>query len=788
MKELNVNDTYRKADISHLKIKTSADIEPLEGEIIKQERAEKAIEFGLGIKKFGYNLFISGGSSARKRSYLKSTLTKAAKNKSIPNDIVLAYNFEENNQPYVLPFKAGEGIKFQTKIKEFVSYIEQELKEYFQSSTYQKRLELLLQSFEEKHDDISDEFSEKFLQHGYGLYEKEDGNIILIPVNEQGDYFVEEEYAKLSEEERLEIVDSKKDADLIFIDYSHQQNLVVKEKEAALHEQDEKLAAETIAAKLEELLEEYKSYNTVITYLKSLHKDILENVEDYKETPQENQQQNVIQILTGGTPKRPNKFSSKYRVNLLVDNKHLEHAPVVFVEDFNPLTFFGNIEYKMEGNVVFSDFTSIVSGDLIKANGGYLVMNVEDLFKYHLIWDKFKTTLLNKNVKIGNQQYRDLIVASTLNPVDIPIDVKVILVGSYNWHSDLSDLDPDFQNLFKIHAIFEGDTTRNKDTEMEFLRFISKYIKRNSLKEFDSAALEAIVEYSSRIADNQNRLILNYNKIYRILDEADIWAELLDKKVVDLEAVEKAFNEMHERTRFVEEGHSEAIQDSIYLIETTGAKIGEINALSVSDYGDFSVGKPARLTANTYRGEGGVISIDRNVKMSGKIHDKAVDTIRGFLGSQFAKDNKFSLVANVTFEQNYGGIEGDSATTSTLLAILSDLSGVPFKQSLAVTGSMNQKGEIQVVGGVNDKIEGFFRVCKLQGLTGDQGVVIPEGNIQNLMLSKEVREAIEKGVFHIYPISRISEGIDLFIADKTITYQDVYTRIIKRNANISPKI
>lgn len=762
MKKLTKKDIYRKADLSNLNIQSSADIKPLVGETFKQERAERAIQFGLAVQRFGYNIFVSGDSSTKKRSYLKSELNKTAATKPQPEDLVYIYNFEDKTAPILVHMKAGLGIKFKKEMDDFVKFLKEDVANFFKSSVYKKQEEQLLQSFDEQHERVTDTFNEELAEYSYTIFQQEDGSLVLVPLNAKGELLEQDEYESMSEEDIEGLVTSKKDADLIFIDYTVEQEKVAEEKKEALKELDSKLITDLITPKVKSLSRKYKKKNPKMEkYFLDLTKNIIDSVPQLKELNAP-QQQNVMALFGGGAAPRQEMSFKKYQVNLLVDNKDTANAPIVFVDEFDPNEFFGHIEYTVNDSVLTTDFTCIKAGELVKANGGYLVLNVDDLFKFFNVWAKLKGIIKSQEIKIHSQTYRDLVVMNTLKPEAIPLDVKIVLIGDYSWYSLLSQNDEEFSDLFKIHAVFNHETERNEESEMEYLQFISKYITKKGLKHLDVPALERVIEYASRISDNQKKVALHFTGIYKVLDEADAWATIAGKEIIDLDTIEKAFEEMNYRFGFVQEHYDERIEENAYLITTEGENVGEINGLTVVDYGDFRHGPPIRLTANTFRGNGGVISVDRNIKKSGPIHDKGVETVVGFLQKKFAEERPLSLTAQVNFEQNYAGIEGDSATTTTLYAILSDLANLPIRQDLGVTGSMNQKGEVQVVGGVNEKIEGFFNVCKVNGFTGTQGCILPEGNVKNLMLNKEVQEAVEKGEFHIYSVNHVNQGIELF--------------------------
>lgn len=777
IKKLTVEDVYKKANLSQLDFKTTDDILPLDSEVVQQKRAQDSIKFGLSMKKFGYNLFVSGGSTSKRRSYLLQVLKEHASKLPVPNDLCYVHNFEDETSPTLISLPAGLGRSFKESMEELEKFLLNDVKEVFKSHTYHKEEELFMQSFDDAYDDLLATYEGILNPLSYSIVQGNDGIFYPIPVKENGELISQEEYESLSEEQQEVYLISKKEVDLLMIDFMHQYQAVNKDKEIKTEKMDVELVENLITPLTDGILSKFEKFDpALIKYIKAVKSDILENISSLK-GKEEAAQPNVIQIVSGGPVKPEDESLNKYRVNVVIDNSELSQAPVVLVDEFDPNTFFGSTEFDVEGNAVRTDHSLIRSGDLLKANGGFLLLDVEDLFKYHHLWEKFKSTIKNEEITITSRLYRDMVISNTMKPQGIPFDVKVVLIGDISWYYLLLEHDPEFVELFKIHAIFEESTQRNEETENEYIRFITKYIKENSLLPYDKEALESILEYSSRLADSQSELVLNYNQIQKLLDESDVWASMSGRDIVQREDVETAMEQQEYRSGYINERYNNYLKNEVYLINTSGYKVGEINALTVLDYGDFATGKPSRLTANTYVGEGGVISIDRNAKMTGRLHDKGVETVVGFLGKEFAQTHPLSLTANITFEQNYGGVDGDSATSTTLYAILSDMAGIPINQSIAVTGSMNQKGEVQAIGGVNEKTEGFFQACKLKGLTGTQGVMIPTSNVQNLMLSKEVRNAIAEGLFHVYAVDHVSDGIKLLTGE---SYESIKSRIMEK--------
>jgi len=771
-KKLSVTQVYRKTKFDNLDFKTTNDIEVLQEDIVDQKRAKNAIRFGLTVDKYGYNIFCSGNVSAGKKTYLRSVLKEFAKKKPIPNDLCYIHNFENENNPILLSLPKGQGQLFKQKMEDFIDCLEEEIMKLFNTDKYKKSVELLLQKYDKEFQKLYDEYNEKMKPLKYGLVESRNG--IVPALMKEDKVLTQEEFDKLSEEEKNEYRENKKQIDMLAVEMIHKEEELNDLRGEELEDIDIKLVEDKVEVLLKEVEDTFSPMNDKIAFfIDEVKADIIDRIDYFR--PEENGiPSNPLIALT--SKKNEMDFMELYSVNLIVDNKDLEEAPVVFVEE-NPEEheLFGGITYNVAGgNFLTTDFLQIQAGDLIKANGGYIVIDVEDLFKRPYFWYKLKECLKSRKIKLNSKYYRDVIISDTLNPEPIDLDIKVILIGNITWYYLLMEHEPDFKELFKIHAIFESEMDRTEENELEYLRFIAKYCKKYGLKPFDKEASAAVIEHASRLAENQNKLTLNYEEIYNLLNEADAWGSIMGKETVDRECIEKAIEEKNNRVNVYNDIYRDWISTKTILLKTSGKEVGVINGLVVMNFGDYMIGRPSRITANTFKGKDGIISVDRNVKLSGKIHNKGVETIKGYLGSLFSQKESLSLNANLSFEQSYGGVDGDSATIAELCAILSDLSGIPIKQSIAVTGSMNQKEEVQAVGGVNEKIEGFYAACKLQGLNGEQGVIIPSSNMHNLMLSPEVRRAIEEGNFSIYTVERIKEVIELLM---DITFEELIKKI-----------
>ena len=585
------------------------------------------------------------------------------------------------------------------------------------------------------------------------MLKRSEQGLLTIPVIE-GKPIEEEEFINMEASNRKEIEEKSYIVQKHLMDSMKRVKEMEKSTRDKIEQLETKIALITVEQPVSELIEKYKEYKNIRDYLKSVQRDIIQNIEDFRqaEKTQEDDLDFKINIKD---------FTIKYKVNLVVDNRDTKGAPVIFEANPKYYNLLGRIEYESNMGVITTNFTKIIAGSLHAANGGYLIINVSDIAKSPESWDGLKRALKNRSIAIENVFTNTSIVSGGMKPEPIPLNIKVILIGSnYTYHT-LYNYDEDFRKLFKIKADFDIDMSSNKDNIKKYAQFISSYCREKDLYHFDSGAVASVIEYSSRLAEHKQKLSTRFNDIVEILYEADAWARLDGSNIVKGVYVKKAIDQKIYRSNRVEEKLQELIDTGVILISTEEMTVGQVNGLSVMDFGDFAFGKPSRITATVFAGEKGILNIEREVEMSGSIHDKGVLILSGYLGEKFAQEFPLTLSANICFEQLYDGVEGDSASSTELYALLSSLSEIPIKQYIAVTGSVNQKGEIQPIGGVNEKIEGFFQTCKHRGLKGCEGVMIPHQNVVNLMLNEEVIQAVEEGKFHIYPVKTIEEGIEI---------------------------
>ena len=758
--ELDYTKLKNVCSPSDFNFQSTAELTPLE-EIIGQERAVKAFEFGLAVKMKGYNIYMCGPSGTGKTTYALSSTQKLAATEPVPMDWCYVYNFENPMKPMAISFEAGIGKRFVDDMAELVAQFRKELSKAFRSEDYEKEKLMIAHSFEEQQDEMFDEMSVLADEYDFILKSMESG-IYFIPIV-NGEPVENENYDVLSEEEK-EAIDKnnlllrEKTAPFMRKIYEFR-----KECDKQIDELNHKIANAAIGHYIEEVKETYKTNERVISYINNLQKDVLEHLEYFME--EEEPEEDVLSSLMPLFGKKQEEdVTQRYRVNLIVDNSQTQGAPVVV--NFNPTynNLMGEIEYDSEFGNLTTDFMKIKSGLFHQANGGYLIVQAHDILSAPHAWEALRSVIKTKEINIDTiRELQGSTATPVLKPEPIPIQFKVIMIGSEYFYNVLSEYDEEFDKFFKIRADFDYEMPRTDENILKITQFIKGFVEREKTLEFDVSAICAIIEYSSRSTSRQDKLSTRFNYLAEILVESYTWAKLENATIITAKHVQEAIYEKEQRMKLYEEKLDEMLDEEVVMIDTQGSEIGQINGLAVLDMGSYAFGTPSRITATTYVGKSGIVNIEKEAHMSGHTHDKGVQIITGFLGQTYAQKFPMSLSCRVCFEQNYNGIDGDSASSTELYCIISSLSELPIRQNLAVTGSVNQKGEIQAIGGVTQKIEGFFKLCKKRGLTGNQGVIIPLSNVKELVLNDEVVDAVKEGVFHIYPIKHIDEGIELLM-------------------------
>lgn len=751
--ELNYKNLKISCDPSIFKFKTTEELDNIETGI-GQERGIKALEFGLNVDINGYNLYLEGPAGVGKTMYTKHYLDKISKKQKTPCDWCYIYNFENPNEPIALPLHAGQGKEFKEQMEVFIKDIKNDLKNTFNNEDFEKEKALIAQTYEEKREALMVKLNKKSEKYGFQVKSAQNGIYMMPIIN--GKAIEQEEFEKLDDETKQNFEDNSSIVQEQILQVISEIKNIEQESQKKLSEWQSNVALLTINAHINYIRSKFKRNKKISTFLENIKKDILKNIDYFLAEPQ-----NETQQMPGPRPEPPKPWEN-YRVNLFIDNSAQEGAPVIMDSNYSYHNIFGKLEYENYYGSLKTDYTMLKPGLLHKANGGYIIFQAHDLIENAVCYEGLKKALRQKQLLIENTaDPRSPMVMVSLKPEPIPLDLKVIIVGDEQIYQTLLAVDYDFRKLFKIKVEFEDSSDNTEENMNKLARFIHGFCEQEQLPHLDPSAVAKIMEYSSRLADNQDKLSTRFNDLAQIIGEAATWAKMKRAKIVTAEFVDMALSERANRIKKYDSMYTEMIKENTLLIDTTGAKVGQINGLTIMNIGDYMFGKPVKITATTYTGKNGVINIEREVDLSGSTHSKGVYILSGYLGEKFAQDIPLSLTASICFEQLYNGVDGDSASSTELYAILSSLSGVPINQSFAVTGSVNQKGEIQPIGGVNEKIEGFFQICKMRGLDGTHSVMIPIQNKKNLNLSNEVVDAVKNGLFHIYAISTIDEGIEL---------------------------
>ncbi|MEQ9620183.1 MAG: ATP-binding protein [Deltaproteobacteria bacterium] len=756
VQKLKASQVYRECDLSPLNFNTTEDLEPCT-EFIGQKRAVDAINFGLGMEFGEYNIFLVGPTGVGKTTTIENILSKVAGEEPTPNDWCYVYNFQDSNESKAIELPTGKGKLFKKDMDDFLQVLKTDIPRAFESKDFEDEKQNIMNEFQKRKNELFEQLQKKAAGENIQVQFSPTG-IITIPLIE-GKPVTQENYNALDDKTKEEIKARKEKIDNEVADALKASRKLESEAGEKLKELEKRVALFSVRDLIENLREKYKIYPEIIDHLDQLQKHILENIDHF--LPDKGMQAGGG-VMPFRMPQQQPEFT-EYKVNVFIDNSKTQGAPVIFETHPTYTNLFGSIEKEVRFGALITDFTMIRAGSIAKANGGYVVLEILDLFKYPFVWDALKKALENEELRIEDvyQQYG---FSSTvgIRPEPIKLDVKVILAGnSYIYHM-LYAYDEDFRKLFKVKADFDSVVDRNDVTLSQYSCFIKSISDRDGLAPFDRSGVEALIEYSSRLAGDQNKLSVQLGSITKILKEADYWAKAEgDNGLTERKHVEKAIEEKIYRSNMIEEKIRELITKGIILVDTEGMVTGQINGLAVYNMGDYAFGKPSRITCETYMGTEGVVNIERKSRLSGNIHDKGVLILNGYIGNNHAQEKPLSLSASIGFEQSYEMIDGDSASAAELVALLSSLSEVPIKQSFAITGSVNQKGQIQPIGGVNEKVEGFYAVCKAKGLTGEQGAVIPYQNVKNLMLKKEIVDAVKKGTFNIYPVETIDQAVEV---------------------------
>ncbi len=732
--------------------KNTSEIELLD-EVIGQKRAVQAIEFGLNMKSPGYNIFVTGIEGTGKSTIISDIVDKHAATLKAPADWCMVNNFKDEYRPKAITVPTGKATRFSKKMNKLIDGLKIELSKAFEHESYQEKKSEIQKKYADRQRDIFNKMETAASQKNIHLNRTKTGYQTIPIVKDKA--LSPEEFLALPKEKQTEI---ERNIEIVQSEIESSLRETNKLKQGLGAEVDKLMQAITlfvVKGHIEIIKDQYKGCKDIIEYLDEVQADILENVKDFISAPESKSP------LEGFMMPAAQPSFQRYEVNVLVEQESSQKSPVIFETNPTYQNVFGQIEKRAHMGTLTTDFNMVQAGSLLRANGGYLIMEIESILMNPYVWEALKRALQNKLLHIEDMASGLGFGTSSLRPEPIPLEVKVILLGSYYPFQLLQNHDSKFNKIFKVRADFDHEVEKTDDTIQQYARFIARACKEEGLLPLTPKGVAAIVEYCEKYIANKNKLSLRFGPILGILKEADYWARKNKAKLVSDTYVIKAFNEHRFRYNLYEEKIHESYVDDTIMIDVASDVVGQVNALSVYQIGDISFGRPTRITAETYMGKQGVINIEREAKLSGKTHDKGVLILSGFLGRTFAQNYTLNLSISITFEQSYGGIDGDSASSTELYAIISSLAETPIRQGIAVTGSVNQKGKIQAIGGVNQKIEGFFDVCQSKGLSGRQGVLIPKANVKNLMLKKEVVDAVKKRKFHIYQVATIEEGIEI---------------------------
>lgn len=730
---------------------STADVDPLD-DVIGQKRAVQAIDFGLKMNSPGYNIFVTGIEGTGKSTIVQDIINKHARELPEPCDWCMVNNFEDEYRPITISVPMGQATQFAKRMGKLVDDLKGELPKTFQSDSFQERQKEIQKGFGKKNRTLFTAL-EKIASEQQIMIKQTQAGFETIPLKE-GKPLPGKEFAALPQEEK-EAIGKRIEAIQGEIETTVREvNKINQAMGTAMEEYVGQVALFVVKQRIDPLRELFSEASDILKYLDAVQADIVENVDDF--LPAREAPAAMEQFMAAS-----HDPFQKYAVNILVDRRGCQGAPVVFETNPNFYNVFGRIEKRAQMGTVTTHFSMVQAGSLLRANGGFLILEIESVLMYAQVWEALKRALQNKQLFLEDPPTEMGRGSFSLRPQPIPLEVKVVLVGGYSLFQMLQNHDSKFNKIFKVRADFDAEVKRDATTIQQYARLVSRACRENGLKDFTPEGVAALADQGVRLAGDKDKLSIRFGPLIATLKESHYWAAQEEASLVTAEHVERALREHRFRYNLYEEKIHQSYVDGSILLDVEGAEVGQVNALAVYQIGDISFGRPSRITAETYLGKRGVINIEREAKLSGKTHDKGVLILSGFLGRTFAQERPLSLAISITFEQNYGGIDGDSASSTELYAILSSLSGIPIRQGVAVTGSVNQKGEIQAIGGANEKIEGFFDVCREKGLNGNQGVMIPKANVKNLMLKPSVVGAVRSGQFRIWAVATVAEGIEV---------------------------
>lgn len=761
--KLKSDELYKKCDPHKFEFATTAELEERLS-ALGQDRAISAVELGINIKSKGYNLFCLGPEGTGKTSLVKRILVKEAKNRPTPNDWVYVYNFDEPHKPIAISFEAGQAPEFAKDIDKLIEEFSSSIPAVLDSDEYKAALSIIREKYKQKKEEYVRLLQKKAKGKSVSLLHMPVG-LVVAPVK-NGEVLSPEAFDELPEDEKKSLIEDlnsmQEEIENTAQDLPEWEDKQRKES-SVLREKFIKVAVKN---PIDNLRHKYKGHKQVNDFLKAVQKNIIENIEDFlpnggNESNGQGEGEDALTALLSRMNKQEEDKFAKFKVNVVVKNEPDSGAPIVHLDHPTQGNLVGKVERLQQYGALLTDFTLIKAGALHHANGGFLLIDARKLLLQPYAWDSLKRALASKTIKIETPSDETSFTTISLDPMPIPLDVKVILTGDEELYEVLSERDPDFSDYFKVEADFGVLMDRTEENELEYAKLIGSLSKKKHLRSLNRQAVAKVIEYSSRLAEDSEKLTAHIASIGDLLREADYWARKSKANQIGKNHIEQAINAQIYRSDRIKQAMLEQIDKGTILIDVEGERVGQINGLVVYNFSRTSFGKPSRITTQVRIGKGEFINIEREVDMSGPIHSKGVLILQSLIANRFAKEYPLSLSASIVFEQSYGGVDGDSASSTEYYCLLSAIANLPIKQNIAVTGSINQFGEIQPIGGANEKIEGFFDVCNHRGLTGTQGVIIPRTNVKDLMLREDVLAAVDEGRFHIWAVDTVDDGIEI---------------------------
>lgn len=768
LKPLPADRLCRFCDPAQFDFATTAELED-QVEIAGQDRAVDAIRFALGIKQEGYNVFVLGPSGSGKHAIARRLLKHQASRRPTPSDWCYVYNFKRRHKPHALEVPAGEGARLRDAVDKLIEDLKIAVPAIFESDEYRHQRKAIGNEVKQRQEGAFSQIQKEASAVNIAIMQTENG--IAFAPTKDGEMLPPEKLTAMEEPEREEIQKNISELQKRLRDTMMMVPQWAREAREKFLSLDQAITSVAVKSMIEETKAPFTELPRVLEYLQALEQDVVDNVSLFRGPPDGAAlMQAQAQAQAAGGPMHPQQLDSsdvnapfrRYRVNLFVDRSHLDGSPVIYADHPTYQELVGSIEHVAELGTLTTDFTRIKSGALHRANGGYLMLDARKILMEPFAWEGLKRALRSHEIRIEHPtQSAGVISTQSLSPQPVPLDVKVVLIGERQLYYMLDQRDPDFAELFKVTGDFEDQIERTQENNLTYARLLGTLARRSGLRPLTNRAIARLCDHSARLAADAERLSTQMRRVSDLVREADFFAETGEQDTIDAEHVEQAIEGALGRVSRIRESLQEQIMRGTVLIDTEGAKIGQINGLAVLQTGRFAFGKPSRITARLRMGTGKVIDIEREVELGGPLHSKGVLILSSYLAARYAADRPLSLAASIVFEQSYGGVDGDSASSTELYALLSALSDTPIRQDLAVTGAVNQHGEVQAIGGANEKIEGFFDICSARGLSGEQGVLIPQSNVKNLMLRRDVLDAVGDGRFHIFAVSTIDEGIEV---------------------------